>query len=624
MSRFRIHLKVFLSCIVLVCCVHSSQIASADVHKVDYVVRITKEVPRKLVVSIQFTPTHSGTVALCIPTWSPGWYVQLKTADTIRNVQATQGTRTVIPRKSDSGEWDLPVESDQPVSVSYTVATETTGLGFFHPSLSETHAFVPGTTTLMYVKGAEQKPAVITYDVPPGWLVTSPNHPVKGRVNTFSAPTYDHLVDHPADLGDVEEAEENVDGNVLAVTVVGASKGTAQRWLTGLLRIWRAATRAFGEAPTDRYTFQLRFSDMKGFYGGLEHADSAVIRLPRSAANRTSVDDLRLCAHELIHAWIVKRVRPAGLGPFDYSQPVKTPELWFCEGVTDYLAPKLCVSAGLMNRSEYLNDVSQQLTELTNNPARLQVTAEESSVRVWEAANSQGFGGLSYYNKGYVVGLAADLAIQSETQYQRSIWDVILALLKDYRKTGASYGERGAEAAINRIGGPKTAALMTSMLRTTAEIDLSPYFSELGIVANTRHVDVTYLGITFDINHTKGDEAFVSAVLADSPAAQAGISGGMTLLDARASGLAIANKPAGTVLLLRFRTKDGAVVTYKPTLVAADYKVIRLSPKSDISALQKDRVNTLTGVGLKAKEEAVPDGHSAAGRQNVVLVHGRN
>ena len=624
MARFRMHLKVFLSYIFLVCCVHSNQIASADVPKVDYVVRITKEVPRKLVVSIEFTPTHSGTVALCIPTWSPGWYVQLKTAETIRNLQATQGTRAVIPRKSDSAEWDLQVEKDQAVSVSYTVATETTGLGFFHPTLSETHAFVPGTTTLMYVKGAEQKPAVITYDVPPGWLVTSPNHPVKGKVNTFSAPTYDHLVDHPADLGDVEEAEENVDGNVLAVTVVGASKGTAQRWLNGLLRIWRAATRAFGEAPCNRYTFQLRFSDVQGFYGGLEHSDSAVIRLPRSAANRTSVDDLRLCAHELIHAWIVKRVRPVGLGPFDYSHPVKTPELWFCEGVTDYLAPKLCVSAGLMNRSDYLNDVSQQITELTNNPARLQVTAEESSLRVWEAANSQGFGGLSYYNKGYVVGLAADLAIQSETQYKQSIWDVILTLLKDYRKTGASYGERGVEAAIKRIGGPKMAELMSSLLRTTSEIDLSPYLSELGIVANIRRVDATYLGIPFDTNHTKGDEAFVSAVLADSPAAKAGILGGMTLLDARTSGLAIANQPAGTVLNLRFRTKDGAVLTSMPTLVAVDYKVIRLSLKPDINLVQKDRVNRLTGAGLRAKEEAVPAGHRAASRQSVVLVGGRN
>jgi len=45
---------------------------------------------------------------------------------------------------------------------------------------------------------------------------------------------------------------------------------------------------------------------------------------------------LSVSAHEFFHAWNVKRIRPRPLGPFDYSQMVRTPSLWISEGLTSY------------------------------------------------------------------------------------------------------------------------------------------------------------------------------------------------------------------------------------------------------------------------------------------------
>ncbi|MFM7187121.1 MAG: hypothetical protein ACKO14_04830, partial [Armatimonadota bacterium] len=540
--------------------------AASAVPSVAYTVSITKPAAAILSVTMTFTPTTADSIDVCIPKWSPGWYVLLYTPDNITSVTATQDGAPLNLTHPTAAQWTLTPTPGKPVTVQYTVKTETKGLGFFHAAISENHAFIPGTTTLMYIKGEEQKPCSVLYKVPMGWHVASPNHAVAGVRNMFDAPSYDHLADHPADLGAVELAEDTIDGKTLAVTVVGAPAGTAQRWLNALSRVWNSATRAFGEAPANRYTFQLRFSDYDGFYGGLEHLDSAVIRLPRASASKTSMSDLRLCAHELIHAWIVKRIRPQGLGPFDYSTAVQTPDLWFCEGVTDYLAPKLCVSAGIMTRSDYLADLSEQLTELGNNPASRSVTAEQCSIRVWEASNSQGYGGLSYYNKGYVVGLMMDLEIGNRTAGKKSLWDVIWRMLDDYRSTGKAYPSRGVDIVAEQVAGQGMRQLMDSLLRSTDPIDPMPLLQQLGVSSSDRKRDVPYLGLVLDTNHTPGDKAFVSFVQKGSPAEIAGIRPGMTLLGAAASGMAIANATIGTTLTLRFETEDGKAASFAVTM----------------------------------------------------------
>ncbi|MEY4914013.1 MAG: hypothetical protein RJA02_282 [Armatimonadota bacterium] len=572
---------------------------AAAVPSVAYTVAITKPASAQLSVTMTFTPDASGPLDVCIPKWSPGWYVLLDTPANITDVRASQGDAPIPMTHPLPATWNITPEAGKQVTIQYTVKTETKGLGFFHAAISENHAFIPGTTTLMYIKGEEQKPCSVLYKVPMGWMVASPNHAVPGVRNMFDAPSYDHLADHPADLGAVELAEDTIDGKTLAVTVVGAPSGTAQRWLNALSRIWNAGTRAFGEAPASRYTFQLRFSDYDGFYGGLEHLDSAVIRLPRASASKTSTSDLRLCAHELIHAWLVKRIRPQGLGPFDYSNAVQTPDLWFCEGVTDYLAPKLCVSAGIMTRADYLSDLSEQLTELGNNPASRSVTAEQCSLRVWEANNSQGYGGLSYYNKGYVVGLMMDLEIGNRTAGKKSLWDVIWRMLDDYRSSGKAYPVRGVDIVAETVAGQGMRQLMDSLLRSTDTIDPMPLLQNLGVSASGRQHDVPYLGLVLDTNHTPGDKAYVSFVQKGSPADVAGIKPGMTMLGAAASGMAIANASIGTAITLRFETEDGKPASFSVTMAPFTFRTIKLSVSPSATPEQKERLNALAGIGLR-------------------------
>jgi len=125
--------------------------AASAVPSVAYTVAITKPATASLAVTMTFTPTSADSIDVCIPKWSPGWYVLLNTPANITGVTAAQDGAPLTLAHPTPAQWTLTPTPGKPVTVQYTVKTETKGLGFFHAAISENHAFIPGTTTLMYM-----------------------------------------------------------------------------------------------------------------------------------------------------------------------------------------------------------------------------------------------------------------------------------------------------------------------------------------------------------------------------------------------------------------------------------------------------------------------------------------
>jgi hypothetical protein len=73
--------------------------------------------------------------------------------------------------------------------------------------------------------------------------------------------------------------------------------------------------------------------------GGLEHRASVTMDIAGLSFEDTGGYQrfADLAAHELFHAWNVKRIHDAALGPFDYTRECYTRLLWLYEGFTDYL-----------------------------------------------------------------------------------------------------------------------------------------------------------------------------------------------------------------------------------------------------------------------------------------------
>ena len=198
----------------------------------------------------------------------------------------------------------------------------------------------------------------------------------------------------------------------------------------------------FGSVPFRQYAFIFHIGE-EGFEGGLEHRSSTVIHLEDTLADGNDDEFLATCAHELLHAWNVKQIRPEGLGPFDYSRIVRTPSLWFAEGVTDYYADLIPVRAGLRTPDWFTQQLVQRIARLDSTVARGQVTLEQASLHAWEG-QSEGYAGLSYYIKGSLAGAFFDLRVRELSGGERSLDDVMRSMDEMYGQRDVPYPSRGA------------------------------------------------------------------------------------------------------------------------------------------------------------------------------------
>ena len=124
----------------------------------------------------------------------------------------------------------------------------------------------------------------------------------------------------------------------------------------------------FSQIPYERYVFLVDFSGEN--YGGLEHLNSTHCIAPmyRLEPVQEYKQLLSLFSHEFFHAWNVKRMRPVGLGPFNYSAETYTNSLWIAEGITSYYDDYILRRAGIYTVGDYLDAFCSNISVMKSLP----------------------------------------------------------------------------------------------------------------------------------------------------------------------------------------------------------------------------------------------------------------
>jgi predicted metalloprotease with PDZ domain len=250
----------------------------------------------------------------------------------------------------------------------------------------------------------------------------------------YQAEHYDELADSPFELGKFWEGKFTVRGIPHRFVVSGAAATfDGKRLLADTKKIveteinfWYGKESVQAQAMLDKalkggYVFMLRAMD--NGYGGLEHMNSTALiakrsdlpRIGESTSPEGYVTLLGLISHEYFHTWNVKRLRPAGLVPYDYDRENHTELLWFFEGFTSYYDDLLLRRAGLLSDEQYLGLVAKTINQVQQTPGRLVHSLASSSYEAWtkyyrmdeNSVNST----VSYYTKGSLVALCLDLML---------------------------------------------------------------------------------------------------------------------------------------------------------------------------------------------------------------------
>jgi predicted metalloprotease with PDZ domain len=303
----------------------------------------------------------------------------------------------------------------------------------------------------------------------------------------FEAADYDELVDSPLEIGEHRRVEWEQDGIPHAFAIWGRGGYEPERLVADTRRIVDVAAGMFGGLPYERYLFILHL--FPGGRGGLEHKASCALQAERWAFDGEAYEQLlALIAHEFFHVWNAKRIRPAALGPFDYTAENYTRDLWVVEGLTTYYTDLIVRRAGLLSEEKYLARLADMIERLERSPGRRHQSLAESSFDTWirfyrpdeNSGNSQ----ISYYHKGALVGLLLDLEIRRATEGRRSLDDVMRILWERYGRADVGYPEGGVEEVAAEVAGVDLAWLFDAYVRGVDELDYSRALDAVGLELN--------------------------------------------------------------------------------------------------------------------------------------------
>jgi predicted metalloprotease with PDZ domain len=499
--------------------------------KIHYTLTLARPAQHLLDVTIDVSELRAEYLDFVLPSWTPGSYLIREYARHVQELTATADGQPLAWQKRDKQTWRVATGSLGRVRLSYRVYANDLTVRTSHAD--DTHAHVIPAATFMYVAGATEQPLTVEVVAPDGWETATGLD--ADRDGCFVAADYDQLVDSPFEIGRHRTLRFEVDGKPHRIVIWGRGNEDEQRLVADARTIVTTARDLFGGLPYEHYTFFLLLAG-KSASGGLEHRNSSSLLLPRFTFGSAKAYEryLTLLCHEFFHVWNVKRIRAAGLGPFDYTREVYTTLLWAMEGITEYYTDLLLVRAGLLTPKRYLERLADDIVTLQHTPARRLHSLECSSFDAWiklyrpdeNSINSS----VSYYLKGAIVAALLDLELRRRSGNQHSLDDLMRYLFRQYPLDGPGIPEReGYLSALREVSGQDLSDFFARYIGGTEELPFDQIFAAAGLKLRWDWKDKAAdgrsprpaLGLR---TRQESGQLKVAAVLTDTPAYQAGIS----------------------------------------------------------------------------------------------------
>ncbi len=491
-------------------------------------------------VSLAGSPNHLVGVRILLPPGPavrdlqlPAWNALYQIRDFsqyVNWVAAHNSSGSTLPvRKLDKTTWRI-IGAESGAVVNYEIFADAPGP--FNAQLNSQHAFFNLAQILMYSMDTRSAPVRIQFtDVPSAWRTATALASL--GTGEFTAKDYDHLVDAPVEFGAFQEWDFEVSGGQIRVVVDADSNGYDPSAIVAALRaLVFAATSWMNDRPFATYVFIYHFPNGPSG-GGMEHADCTAINISLQTLKSNPQSLADLSAHEFMHLWNVKRIRPQSLEPVDYTRENYTRSLWFSEGVTSTAGNIVRLRAGLLNESGYLKELAAEISELQRRPARLTQSVEEASFDAWlEQYPYYRLPGrsISYYDKGDLLGVLLDLQLREASHGSASLRDVFLWLNQNYAKRGRFFPDTaGIEEAAETVSHSSLAWFFQKYVRGTDEIAWNDFFKTVGLqlVQDTKLVADPGFIVTRNFDATP----VVAAVAPGSAAENAGLRVGDLLLN---------------------------------------------------------------------------------------------
>lgn len=482
-------------------------------------------------VTVTFPQVGSKTLLVQLPVWRSGRYEILNLSKNISQFSAQDANGQAIQwNKTDKNTWKLWLKQPGAVTIQYQVYANMLSQRVAH--LDATHAFLDASGVFMYAPQFRDRPLTVQMNVPDDWISRSGMDQLD-HGHHFYAQDYDQLVDSPIESGLHEFKSFSVDDQTYEIVIWGEGNHDIDDLQQQVTRMHHAGEAIWGDFPFQRYVYMYHVGD--GLRGATEHVNSTIIQQDRFNFHPREkyLKVLATTAHEFVHTWNVKAYRPAGIAPYDYSQENYSDLFWMAEGITSYYDDLLLLRAGIAKPKEYLKKLAEDLHQHLNKPGRHRESVAQSSFDTWLKDDPQQThnASASIYLEGAMAAWHLDQQIRHLTDNDQSLDALQKRLYEQHHNRDRGYDKNDVLALLQAITGNDMSAHWSRFIEGTEAMDVDAMLDFYGLqrvvdvdAKSTTHV---WLGAKFDTSH---DHPVVQTVDRDSPAWQAGLTAGDSLL----------------------------------------------------------------------------------------------
>jgi predicted metalloprotease with PDZ domain len=308
------------------------------------------------------------------------------------------------------------------------------------------------------------------------------------------------------------------------------------------------AVKLFGAQHYDNYHFLLSISDEMGG-NGLEHHRSSEngVKLGYFSEWKDGAPVRDLLPHEFTHSWNGKFRRGADLWTPDFRTPMRNSLLWVYEGQTQFWGYVLAARSGLLTKDEALDAIAATAAGLDNRPARTwRPMIDTTNDPIISARKPKGWVSWQrsedYYTEGMLIWFEVDSLLRKLSGGRKSIDDFARAFfgMNDGDWGEVTYTFDDVVQTLNGIQPYDWASFLDKRVNQTSERAPLTGFTDNGYRLIYTDEPTPYFraeekerkiaDLSFSLGVVMGKEGAISAVIWDSPAFNAGLDVGTSVV----------------------------------------------------------------------------------------------
>ena len=476
--------------------------AHADSPAVAYDLAMPKPANHIFEVTMTVTGLSRDSTTLQMPIWIPGYYSDNHYGRNVLTFSASDAAGTAVPWRQDGDTaWAIDTHGVTTLVVRYDLyADRVADVG---TQLAVQRALFNGAETFMYVQNDDGYPApgpvTLAVHRPAGWDIASGLLAMQTAPDTYTAPSYDVLVDCPTDMAPhLNEVRFVIQGVTYHLVVDGPGNYDIHKMADVAKRIIGSEVKMMGHAGYKEYWAIMSTVGP----GGMEHLNSTIsgidmygweqARDPDDATWDTGAMDgfAFVLAHEHFHSWNVKRIRPQILGPFRYDREDHTRRLDVAEGFTEYYTYIHAMRSGYATPKGMFVNFADAIDTEENSAGRKIFSLGDLSWNTWWSNDASWVPNGDYYAGAAAMTLMLDFKIRHDTNDAHSIDDVMRYLFADwerkaldqFRSPGGTYADDAMPQIIaNATTDAEAGALFHTWFDTTKLPDWNTYLEYAGL-----------------------------------------------------------------------------------------------------------------------------------------------